>query len=283
MKYEAQRVVKVAMAMVVAFSMASAGAAALAIARVERERRGNDDVPSGTGPVQNTRRQGVVAPAPLAHATTRVMIGVAAFLAAAHLLLVVFAYNLIARELTCRQAEEVRLEILAMTDPLTGLANRRALETALESALLRAKRHDWDLSVILLDVDHFKGFNDGYGHELGDEVLRAVARVLRSALRAGDVAGRYGGEEFLVVLPEADWADAVRTAERIRSAVSRLELPLPPVTISLGVATLGNRSASAAALVAEADQALYVSKRSGRDRVTHLHDGARVPVSRCAG
>jgi len=190
----------------------------------------------------------------------------------AHFLLVAILYRLIVR----RQNVERRLENLAMTDPLTGLANRRALETALESAVSRAKRHRFDLSVIFLDVDHFKQFNDRFGHKVGDEVLRVVARVLLSTVRAEDVAGRYGGEEFLVVLPDIDLAGSVTVAERIRTAVRALNLPLPPVTISLGVATLEAQSSSVAALVAKADRALYVSKRSGRDRVTHFDRDRRI-------
>jgi len=188
-------------------------------------------------------------------------------LAMANFLLVVLFYRLIMR----RQDLERRLENLAMTDPLTGLANRRALETALESAVSRAKRHSSDLSVIFMDVDHFKQFNDRFGHKAGDEVLRAVARVVQSSVRVEDVAGRYGGEEFLVVLPETGEAGSVTTAERIRAGVRALDLPLPPVTISLGVATLGAQSSNVAALVAQADEALYVSKQSGRDRVTLFH------------
>jgi len=201
-----------------------------------------------------------------AETTARVRIFLTTSLAVAHFLLLALLYRLIVR----RQDVERRLENLAMTDPLTGLANRRSLETALESAVSRAKRHNSDVSVIFLDVDHFKQFNDRFGHKVGDEVLRAVARVVLSSVRTEDVAGRYGGEEFLVVLPETDEVGSVGLAERIRSAVRAWDLPLPPVTISLGVATLGAQSSSVAALVAKADQALYVSKQTGRDRVTHF-------------
>jgi diguanylate cyclase (GGDEF)-like protein len=203
--------------------------------------------------------------------TMSAVIILAASLAAPHLVLVWFSHGVFARELKQRRALQGRLENLAMTDPLTGLANRRAVESALQSALSRARRHGSHLSVILLDVDHFKHINDRFGHAAGDSVLRSVARALVSAVRAEDLAGRYGGEEFLAVLPEADETGSVGTAERIRTAVKALSLPGPPVTISLGVTTLRAQCATAAALVSEADQALFTSKRSGRDRVTHFH------------
>jgi diguanylate cyclase (GGDEF)-like protein len=196
----------------------------------------------------------------------------AASLAVADFLLVASFYRLIVR----RQHVERRLKKLAMMDSLTGLANRRSLETALESAVSRATRRKSSLSVLFVDVDHFKQFNDKFGHMTGDQVLRAVARAVRSSVRKGDVAGRFGGEEFLVVLPETDEAGAVGLAERIRAAVRALDLPLPPVTISLGVATLGPQCASVKALVAKADQALHVSKQTGRDRVTHFQRSLHV-------
>jgi len=222
---------------------------------------------SVTAPIQDAEEGALSRRAANAETTATVRILLTVSLAAAHFLLVALLYRLIVR----RQDLERRLENLALTDPLTGLANRRALETALESAVSRAKRYRSDVSVIFLDVDHFKQFNDRFGHKVGDQVLRAVARVVLSSVRKEDVAGRYGGEEFLVVLPETDEAGSVGLAERIRTAVRALDLPFPPVTISLGVATLGAQSSSVAALVAKADQALYLSKQTGRDRVTHFH------------
>jgi diguanylate cyclase (GGDEF)-like protein len=244
-------------------------AATPAVVRADRDRHTEDRIRNVTTSIRDAEEW---MPARSVATTTWVRILVTASLAVVHFLLVASFYRLIVR----RQHLARRLENLAMTDPLTGLANRRALETALESAVARAKRHRSDLSVIFLDVDHFKQFNDRFGHKVGDEVLRAVARVVLSSVRTEDVAGRYGGEEFLVVLPETDEAGSVEAAERIRMSVRALDLPLPPVTISLGVATLGAQTSSVAALVATADQALYVSKQSGRDRVTHLHRELRI-------
>jgi len=242
-------------------------AAVLAVVRADRNRTIKDRIGSGMRSSRDAGEGALERRAAHAEETTRIRTLLTASLAASHLVLVASFYWLIVR----RQDVKRLLENLAMTEPLTGLANRRAVETALEAAVSRAKRYSSELSVIFLDVDDFKQINDRFGHKVGDDVLRAIARVVLSSLRAEDVAGRYGGEEFLVVLPETDEAGSVEVAERIRTAVRALDLPLPPVTISLGVATLGAQSSSVAALVAKADEALYVSKHGGRDRVTHFH------------
>jgi diguanylate cyclase (GGDEF)-like protein len=161
----------------------------------------------------------------------------------------------------------------AMVDALTGLYNRRWLDDALPRFVRRYARGDQPLSVLMLDVDHFKTFNDRYGHPAGDRVLVGVAHTLRESIRPTDMVARYGGEEFIVLLPSADAVGASGVAERVREAVSELKLsaadgsPLPRVTISLGGAVLATGQAGEA-LVAVADAALYKSKQGGRNRVT---------------
>jgi two-component system, cell cycle response regulator len=166
-----------------------------------------------------------------------------------------------------------RLETMAMCDPLTGLANRRAVEIALSRDLARADREGTWISVVSLDVDHFKRVNDTYGHAGGDQVLVALSELLRTGLRAGDLAGRIGGEEFLTILPDTDPDGAVIAAERLRGRIAKERIVLPAgelsFTSSLGVASMKGPGClrSAAALVERADAALYEAKRSGRNRV----------------
>jgi diguanylate cyclase (GGDEF)-like protein len=170
------------------------------------------------------------------------------------------------------EQQNVRLAERAATDGLTGLNNRRQFDEALRSALSFARRHDHRVSLVLLDVDHFKSFNDTFGHPAGDEVLRAVADALQSQARVHDIVARYGGEEFALVLPATDAGGARVLAERIRTALASRPWPLRPVTASLGVATTTVVVHEADDLVAEADRALYASKARGRDRVTHHVD-----------
>jgi diguanylate cyclase (GGDEF)-like protein len=161
------------------------------------------------------------------------------------------------------------VERQALADGLTGLANRRACSDAVHSEAARADRLDTPLSVVLADLDGFKHVNDVYGHAVGDEVLRAFADVLRETLRESDVAGRWGGEEFLVLLPGADEDGAAHLAERVRAALSAREIPGAGelrVTASFGVAEY-TPPAGAEQLVAAADEALYRAKRAGKDRV----------------
>jgi len=166
-----------------------------------------------------------------------------------------------------------RLETLAMSDPLTGLANRRAVEVALARDLARADREKKWISVVALDVDHFKKVNDTHGHAGGDQVLVAMGELLRTALRAGDLAGRIGGEEFLTILPDTDPAGALVAAERLRARIAAQRVVLPSgelnFTSSLGVASAQGPGClrAAAALMERADTALYEAKRAGRNRV----------------
>jgi diguanylate cyclase (GGDEF)-like protein len=161
------------------------------------------------------------------------------------------------------------VERQALVDGLTGLANRRACSEALQAETARAERLETPLCVVLADLDEFKDVNDAYGHAVGDEVLRAFAGVLRETLRDSDVAGRWGGEEFLLLLPGADEEGAAQLAERVRAALSGREIPGAAglsVTASFGVAEYEPQS-SIEQLVAAADRALYRAKRGGKDRV----------------
>ncbi len=158
----------------------------------------------------------------------------------------------------------------ARVDPLTGLRNRRALAEDLPRLLARCERHGHELSAVMLDVDHFKAYNDHFGHGAGDEALSRVAAVLLSSGRQTDLFYRYGGEEFLCLFPQGKEA-AVAAAERLRLAVADLELHHPMsghgiVTVSAGVASW-SRGLTAKALVADADAALYTAKADGRNAV----------------
>jgi len=170
--------------------------------------------------------------------------------------------------------ENARLFELATVDGLTKLYIRRFFEQRFADETRRALRYGSPLSLLMIDIDHFKRFNDTYGHATGDEVLRLVAGVIRKTVREDvDIPARYGGEEMLVLSPETDAEGAMRLAERIRHAIETTELPGPEgqtlqVTVSVGVATLPDHAATDEALLEFADQALYRSKRAGRNRVT---------------
>jgi diguanylate cyclase (GGDEF)-like protein len=159
------------------------------------------------------------------------------------------------------------LERLSVTDALTGLHNRRFLVQAFEQEIRRADRHERPFSVLLIDVDRFKQFNDTHGHQAGDQVLLTMGRVITEAVRDLDVAARYGGEEFVVLLPECDLANAVAAAERIRARLARERFEHGPVTISVGVAEFPAHGETSSEVLAAADEALYEAKRRGRDRV----------------
>lgn len=179
---------------------------------------------------------------------------------------------LLGRELHLRQRAERQLEALATTDPLTGLANRRKLDQTLEQEWRRAQRSGKPLSLIMFDIDHFKNFNDTYGHQDGDEALKRVARTIQQFMhRSTDLAARYGGEEFAVVLSDTDASGAYNLAQSIRQAVEQLE-PLTPshrrLTTSMGVSTCQVKPGDQlAGLINSADQALYQAKKAGRNCV----------------
>ena len=175
-----------------------------------------------------------------------------------------------------------RLESLARTDALTGLYNFRALQGKLEEELARAARYGAPLALLLIDLDHLKMINDQEGHEAGNAALEVLAEVLRDELREVDFAARYGGDEFVALLPHQTAAEAAVVAERLRIRLGRKPWALPePLTISIGVAAVDGRrqQADPAALLSAADAALYRGKRLGRDRVevATLRDGAHRP------
>ncbi len=159
---------------------------------------------------------------------------------------------------------------LASTDALTGLSNRAGGDAALSRYFDAATRMHSGLSVLMIDVDQFKEYNDNFGHPAGDQVLRQISQILKDTLRTDDQAVRFGGEEFLVVLPFCDEQVAIDVAERIRVLIRDVKWQYRPVTVSIGASTLQNTTSSADQLVGEADQALYMSKNIGRNRTTHF-------------
>ena len=168
----------------------------------------------------------------------------------------------------------------SIRDPLTGLYNRGYLEETLEREVLQAARRKDSLGVIILDVDHFKRYNDTFGHDAGDAVLTAVSKLLRENVRGGDIACRYGGEEFLIIMPTISIDDAIEKAEKIRIEAARLRVAhagrtLDTITISLGISVHPETCKTAGELIATADEALYRAKEEGRNRtVLHGRDGA---------
>lgn len=180
-----------------------------------------------------------------------------------------------------------RLELIAMQDGLTGLANRRSFDLSLASELRRARRDGTSLSLVMIDVDHFKRYNDLYGHPGGDACLQQVAQALKETPgRPGDIVARYGGEEFAIILPNTNEAGAVPVAERARRAVRTRAIQHEGndggiVTISLGVATAtpGGKPASVEELIEAADHALYQAKEGGRDRVFPRLAGAKNAIA----
>jgi len=175
------------------------------------------------------------------------------------------------RDLDLKKAMQ-ELQEQAITDPLTGLHNTRYLRELLPRELLTAKRKGTALAVIMIDVDHFKRVNDSLGHEAGDEVLKELGALFKKSIRGSDIACRYGGEEFAIILADATSEGARRRAEDIRAAVKRLELshggkPIGGLTVSLGVALFPYHADQTTTLLRKADEALYQAKGAGRDRV----------------
>jgi two-component system cell cycle response regulator len=177
------------------------------------------------------------------------------------------------RRYTERLRDNVQLSIeMAITDALTGLYNRRYMESHVGTLVEQAASRGKPLTVLVLDIDYFKSINDSWGHDAGDDVLREFALRIRKSIRGIDLACRYGGEEFVVVMPETDLAVATMVAERLRRRIAGDPFPIQQgarsieVTISIGIAALG-RGEDAAAVLKRADQALYRAKRDGRNRV----------------
>jgi diguanylate cyclase (GGDEF)-like protein len=178
---------------------------------------------------------------------------------------------------------------LSITDPLTGVPNRRYLFQQLEAELARAARFDTPLSMLMIDIDHFKHLNDSAGHSAGDDVLRQVCVRLKATLRKVDTLARYGGEEFVVLLPQVPREEALEVAEKLRKSICDTPLehgktqPGGRVTISIGVASLPHDAKDQTRLVDSADAALYASKRGGRNKATLYLPGMEEDPTRQRG
>ena len=171
-----------------------------------------------------------------------------------------------------RDMERIRRQ--AITDGLTGLANRKAFDEQIGRITREAKRDSGVFSLVMIDIDHFKAFNDDYGHQIGDQVLRLVAMCLINGVKGQDMAARYGGEEFVLILPDTNENAAASVAENLRQAIEKKEVinratgdNLGQITVSLGVAQYYG-DANADELISRADKALYASKNKGRNQVT---------------
>lgn len=172
-----------------------------------------------------------------------------------------------------------RLRALTVTDPLTGISNRRSFDERLAVEVARRNRYRTPLALVMVDLDHFKQLNDRRGHPAGDAVLRAVASLLNAEKRRGDVVARVGGEEFAAILPHTDAGAAAAWAERVRQRIATTAVdaggePLS-ITASFGVADARGSHATTAGLLAEADRALYAAKAEGRNRVTAARERRR--------
>ncbi len=163
-------------------------------------------------------------------------------------------------------------EQLSVTDALTGLLNRRYLEKRLAEEIQRPKRHRFPMSLMMLDVDAFKSYNDTFGHPAGDTALKIVASVLQDILRGADVAARYGGEEFAILLPQTTSGEAAAIAERLRQRIEHTEFPKRKITVSIGIASCSSEIDSPENIVGAADHALYEAKNHGRNNV-QVYDG----------
>lgn len=181
------------------------------------------------------------------------------------------------KELEMKLAEQlVLLQELSVTDGLTGVRNRRALEAELNRFYKLAKRNSEQISILMMDVDKFKSYNDTFGHLAGDEVLKTIAKILTQTARECDLVARYGGEEFCVILPATDPDGAILAAERFRAAIEAHPWVERPVTASFGVATLSGHS-NHEELLRDADLALYAAKEAGRNRVFHRNALGELP------
>ena len=204
-------------------------------------------------------------------------------IAAVMTLLIAFAVTVtlfLGSEISRRARAEDSLEELATTDALTGLRNRRKFDIALEQEWRRAERSRTPLALLMIDADHFKSYNDRFGHQAGDQALAAIAGCIAvAARRAGDCAARYGGEEFALLLPGLTTATALQIAETIRRDVAMLDGALAPLTVSIGIASMmPHAGAGAISLLEAADKALYVAKASGRNQ-SRLAPSAKIALA----
>ncbi len=161
--------------------------------------------------------------------------------------------------------EELREQ--AIHDPLTGLCNRRFLEENLGRELHRARRGNSPLCVVMLDLDNFKLFNDTFGHDAGDALLRELAQVMRDKLRKSDICCRYGGDEFVLVLPDSSLADTLQRVEQICAVMKETQIRPDTITVSAGIAAASEKGSTTAELLQAADTAMYAAKQAGRNRV----------------
>ncbi len=180
----------------------------------------------------------------------------------------VWLIMLLAHRIEVIDAERTAATELSLLDSLTGLANRRAFDSFLLERFNLARRHNHALSLIMLDIDQFKSYNDDYGHPAGDELLRNMGALLASLVRETDLVARLGGEEFAVVLPQTDLAGARVMAERVRAEVERSSLFRRQVTVSVGISMMTGSTVSTSLLVHDCDAALYRAKAAGRNRVS---------------
>ncbi len=180
----------------------------------------------------------------------------------------------IGRDLTATKRLQQELLLMASTDPLTGLLNRRRFLEQAESDFQRSQRYQHELAVVMLDIDHFKAINDSHGHFVGDQVLIAMSRATENLLRNTDILGRWGGEEFVILMPETPLAGAAILAERLREELARLTVDTTGgalrFTISAGVAARGGTDAGITDILQRADSALYAAKHHGRNRIQVL-------------
>jgi len=187
----------------------------------------------------------------------------------------------LSEEIAHRKSLEKQLRMVAERDALTGLDSRIHFMKRAQELLLKAQRDNLPFSLFMIDVDHFKAINDTWGHSLGDRVLTAIAKTCMHSLRAQDVIGRFGGEEFIVALPNTPLEEARRVAERLKEAVAELPVTETSIehrlTVTIGVAGALDAATDLPALIRQADQALYAGKHGGRNRVETSHAGSRLP------
>ncbi|WP_165864176.1 GGDEF domain-containing response regulator [Capsulimonas corticalis] len=168
--------------------------------------------------------------------------------------------------------DNMALTSLAANDGLTDIPNHRTFQNRLAEEFEQALRYKYPLSLLVIDIDHFKSYNDSFGHPAGDEALRQFAAILRESAREGDVAARYGGEEFVMILSHTEASGALILAERLRRTIETYHWPHRGVTASIGISSLDTETARPEMMIARADQALYRSKGDGRNRITHFRE-----------
>jgi len=181
--------------------------------------------------------------------------------------------------LMCTERSQVELERVARLDYLTGICNRRAIEDLGQRAIAASRRHGTTLAMMIIDIDHFKRINDDHGHSCGDQALVEAVGRIRAGLRADDLVGRLGGEEFVAVMPNTDAASALAAAERVRTAFNDRGMAIDrqrlQVTVSVGVALLMPEDGRFSHLLRRADRAMYAAKAAGRNRV--MFDATHTP------